>query len=89
MLEGVLVPSLICMVCGGFFAVIGRFLAFVWQILRCVWRFWYQKGMQEAVSGVIENHSKLGLEGFQIIKNETSGRFGGVVGSTRLQARKM
>ena len=43
--------------------------------------------MQEAVAGVIENHSKLGLEGSakcpKIIESETSGRFGCVRNAER------
>ena len=46
-----------------FMAIIFRFLKVCLQILRCVWRFWYQEQMQGAVPRVIENHSKLSLEG--------------------------
>ena len=60
MVEGVSVPSSICMVLGVLGAIICRFLTFVFAVSES---FWYQKLMQALVPRVIENHSKVSLEG--------------------------
>ena len=48
----------------------------------------YHNEIQEAVPGVIGNHSKLCLEESKIIKNMSSRRFGGCLGSTRFHERR-